>query len=184
METNSSSAKFTRQTSIIMTTKGGTNEIHGSLFETNRDYGYGVARNRDNFTNTAAKLIRNEFGGTVGGPIWIPKVYNGKNRPSSSSSYEGYKQRQGTFGNYRVPTEAMRNGDFSGLVDSTGTFQTIYDPLTTGSAAANYSRLPFSYGGKTNAIDPSRISPLAKYMYSVLPMPNIPGVNPLVGANY
>ena len=41
-----------------MTTKSGTNDVHGSLFETNRDYGYGVARTRDNFTNTAAKLIR------------------------------------------------------------------------------------------------------------------------------
>ena len=114
-----------------MTTKGGTNEVHGTLFETNRDYGYGVARARDNFTNTAAKLIRNEFGGTVGGPVFIPKLYNGKNRTFWFFSYEGYKQRSGAFGNYRVPTAEMRNGDFSGLVDTAGTFPTIYDPLTT-----------------------------------------------------
>ena len=74
VEVNSTSAKFSRQASVILTTKGGTNELHGTLFETNRDYGYGVARNRDNFTNTAAKLIRNEFGGTVGGPVYIPKL--------------------------------------------------------------------------------------------------------------
>src|ERR1051326_3970935 len=183
VETNSTSARFSRQASVILTTKSGSNEIHGSLFETNRDYGYGVARQRENLTNTAAKLIRNEYGGTVGGPVWIPKIYNGKNRTFWFFNYEGYKLRQGPLGTYRVPTEAMRNGDFSGLIDSAGTFQTIYDPLTTGPAPA-YTRQPFNYGGKINNIDPSRISPLAKYMYGVLPLPNIPGVNPLVGNNY
>jgi len=183
VETNSTSAKFSRQASVIMTTKSGTNQIHGSLFETNRDYGYGVARTRDNFTNTAAKLIRNEYGGTVGGPIWIPKIYNGRNRTFWFFNYEGYKLRSGAFGNYRVPTPEMRNGDFSGLVDSAGTFQTIYDPLTSG-PAPTYTRQPFMYNGKLNQIDPSRISPLAKYIYSVLPLPNIPGVNPLIGNNY
>ena len=179
VEVNSSSAKFTRQTSIIMTTKGGTNEIHGSLFETNRDNGYGVARARDNFTNTAAKLIRNEYGGTVGGPVFIPKLYNGKNRTFWFFSYEGYKLRSGGFGNYRVPTEAMRNGDFSGLVDSAGTCIDHLRPADH--RRASYQRLPFNYGGKVNNIDPARISPLMKYIYSVLPMPNIPNVNPLVG---
>jgi hypothetical protein len=184
VEVNATSARFQRQASIIMTTKSGTNDIHGTLFETNRDYGYGVARNRDNFTNTAAKLIRNEYGGTVGGPVWIPKLYNGKNRTFWFFNYEGYKQRSGAFGNFRVPTEAMRNGDFSGLRDSTGTLQTIYDPLTTG-AGPNYIRQPFNYGGRLNNIDPSRISPIAKYFYSILPLPNVGNnVNPLVGDNY
>ena len=184
VEVNSTSARFSRQATVIMTTKGGTNDIHGTLFETNRDYGYGVARNRDNFTNTAAKLIRNEYGGTVGGPVYIPKVYNGKNRTFWFFNYEGYKLRQGPFNNYRVPTQAMRNGDFSGLVDGSGTFQTVYDPLTTG-PAPNYLRQPFNYGGKLNAIDPSRISPFMKYVYSVLPLPNIGNnVNPLVGNNF
>ncbi|MEK7404131.1 MAG: TonB-dependent receptor [Acidobacteriota bacterium] len=182
VEVNATSARFQRQASVILTTKGGTNQIHGSLFETNRDYGYGVARNRDNFTNTAAKLIRNEYGGTVGGPVWIPKLYDGKNRTFWFFNYEGYKLRSGGFGNYRVPTEAMRNGDFSGLVDSVGTFQTIHDPLTTG-PAPNYLRQPFNYGGKINNIDPSRISPFAKYVYGILPLPNIPGANPLIGNN-
>jgi Carboxypeptidase regulatory-like domain len=183
VEVNSTSAKFSRQASVIMTTKSGSNQIHGTLFETNRDYGYGVARARDNFTNTAAKLIRNEYGGTAGGPVLIPKIYNGKNKTFWFFNYEGYKLRSGAFGNFRVPTQAMRSGDFSGLVDSAGTFQTIYDPLTTG-AAPTYTRLPFSYGGKINNIDPARISPLAKYIYSVLPLPNIPDVNPLIGNNY
>ena len=184
VEVNSSSAKYARPTNITLTTKNGTNQLHGSLFETNRDYGYGVARARDNFTNTAAKLIRNEFGGTVGGPVWIPKLYNGKNRSFWFFSYEGFKLRTGSFGNYKVPTHAMRNGDFSGLVNSAGTLSVIYDPLTTQGAADNYARLPFNYNGKINNIDPARISPLMKYIYSILPEPNIPGVNPLIANNY
>jgi len=184
VEVNASSAKFSRPTNVIMVTRGGSNQIHGSLFETNRDYGYGVARARDNFTNTAAKLIRNEFGGSAGGPVWIPKVYNGKNKTFWFFSYEGYKQRTGSFGNYRVPTDAMKSGDFSNLVSSAGTLQTLYDPLTTGTAANNYARTPFMYNGKINNIDPSRISPLMKYIYSDLPEPNIPNVNPVLGTNF
>ena len=52
---NSSSAKYSRASTVIMTTKGGTNEIHGSLFETNRDNFYGVARHRDNFTGAVVQ---------------------------------------------------------------------------------------------------------------------------------
>ena len=62
--------------------------------------------------------------------------------------------------------------------------QVIYDPLTTQSAANNYARTPFTYNGKVNNIDPSRISPLMKTLYSLLPEPNIPGVNPVLGNNY
>jgi hypothetical protein len=183
-EVNSSSAKFSRPTSIIMVTKSGSNEVHGSLFETNRDNAYGVARARDNFTGTAAKLIRNEFGGSVGGPLWIPKIYNGKNKTFWFFSYEGMKQRTGSFANYRVPTAAMKSGDFSNLVSSAGTLQVVYDPLSTGSKADNYVRTPFNYGGKVNAIDPNRISPLTKYLYSLLPEPNIPTANPVLATNY
>ena len=182
VEVNSTQAKYSRQATVIMTTKGGTNEIHGTLFETNRNNGYGLARARDNFTNTAAKLNRNEFGGTVGGPVFIPKVYNGKNRSFWFFNYEGYKQRQGTFNNYRVPTAAMKNGDFSGLIDSAGTLSTIYDPLTTG-PGPNFLRQPFNYGGKLNNIDPARISPFMKYIYSILPEPNLGG-NPQIDNNF
>lgn len=54
-----------------MTTKSGTNELHGTLFETNRNSGYGVACQRQSTWTKAAKLNRYECGGTVGGPIWI-----------------------------------------------------------------------------------------------------------------
>ena len=180
---NSSSAKYSRANTVIMTTKGGTNEIHGSLFETNRDNFYGVARARDNFTGVVSKLVRNEFGGTVGGPVWIPKLYNGKNKTFWFFNYEGLKERRGTQGNYRVPNMTTRAGDFSDLVDTAGKLTVIYDPLTSG-PGPNYLRQPFNYGGKINNIDPSRLSPFMKYIYSVMPEPNIAGVNGYLGNNY
>ncbi|MCL5746170.1 MAG: carboxypeptidase-like regulatory domain-containing protein, partial [Acidobacteria bacterium] len=179
---NASSAKFTRPGTIVYLTKGGSNTLHGSLFVTNRNSGYGVARARNNMTNVIPQLNRNEYGGTVGGPILIPRLYNGKNRSFFFFAYAGLKLRQSTYKLYRVPTEAMRNGDFSGLVNSAGTFFPIYNPWTTNSVT--YQRQPFNYGGKLNRIDPSLISPLAKFLYSIIPMPNIAGANPLVTANY
>lgn len=83
---------------------------------------------------------------------------------------------------------ANRNGDFSDLVDTSGRTTIIYDPLITGPGPL-YLRQPFNYGGKIDNIDPSRISPFMKYVYSVLPEPNIlaangQAVNPQLGNNY
>ncbi len=181
VDLNAASAKYARQTNIIMTTKSGTNDLHGSLFETNRDNYYGLARRRED-GNVPGKFIRNEYGGTVGGPVWIPKIYDGKNRTFFFFAYEGYKQRSGTTGGYRVPTEAMRKGDFRGLVDSKGTLSKIYDPFQTDPVTK--LRPQFAYQGVPNTIDPNKISPLFKYLADVLPMPTLPNVNPLVANNY
>jgi hypothetical protein len=75
----------------------------------------------------------------------------------------------------------MRNGDFRGITDSLGRPYNFYDPYTT---AANYARSPVSCNGVVNMICPSRESPVAKYLFSITPMPNLPNVNPLVGQNW
>src|SRR5439155_22294297 len=78
-ETLNSNAQFATPATVILTTKSGTNQFHGSLFETARNNFIGVAKARQDPANLVApKLIRNEFGGSVGGPISIPKVYDGK----------------------------------------------------------------------------------------------------------
>ena len=73
-----------------LTTKGGTNELHGSLFETNRNNGYGVARARDNFTNTAAKLdpqrVRRHASAARS---TSPRSTTARTRPSGSSTMKG-----------------------------------------------------------------------------------------------
>ena len=182
VENGASSAKFSRMTSIVLSTKSGTNRLHGAAFETNRDNGYGLARSRtDQNAANFPTLHRNEFGASLGGPVYIPKIYNGKNRTFFFFSYEASKRNAPFSMNTSVPTAAMRNGDYSGLVDSQGRLSTIYDPWTTNTTT--WARQPFSYNGKINNIDPSRLSPLAKYMYSVIPLPTN-SLNPLLTSNW
>ena len=181
VEVNSSSAKFTRPTSIIMSTKSGSNQLHGAAFETHRNNAIGKARTRTDVYSKPPQLIRNEFGASLGGPVYIPKVYNGRDRTFFFFAYEGYRNINPTIGGGNVFTEAMRNGDFSGLVDSVGRRTTLYDPWTTDAA---WSRQPFNYNGKINNINPSRLSPLAKHLYGVTPLPTLPDVNPLLDYNW
>ena len=107
VETSTSSAKYSAPTSVIVTTKGGTNKIRGSLYETMRNNAFGVARARqDVFYNgtpyKVPKLIRNEFGGSIGGPVFLPtfglngkQFYNGRNRTFFFVSREGTELVQG-----------------------------------------------------------------------------------------
>jgi hypothetical protein len=88
VETSLSSAKSDRPGSVILSTKSGTNKLHGTLFETNRNSGIGVARRRTDYFTKPPHFVRNEFGGGVGGPVIIPKLYNGKNRTFLFTSYE------------------------------------------------------------------------------------------------
>ncbi len=182
VETNNSSAKLNRPGTVIVNTRGGTNRLHGSLYEVarNNQMGFGVARAREDKFTRPPHLARNEFGGSVGGPIYIPKLYNGKNKTFFFHSYEAYRSLTASTKRTSVPTPAMRQGDFSGLVDGSGRKYTLYDPWSTGSAAQNWGRVPLV----NNQIPLGRESPLAKYMYSVTPLPTEPGINPLVANNY
>jgi hypothetical protein len=178
VENNSSSAKFTRPTSIIMTTKGGTNSIHGSAFETNRNNGLGLARARTDYYTKPPFLNRNEFGASAGGPVYIPKLYNGKNRTFWFFSFEGLRNIGQTTRNFSLPTAALRGGDMTGLVNSQGQMQIIYDPWSTD--ATTWARTPYS----GNQIPVSKQNPLSKYLLDVTPMPTLPNVNPLVASNF
>jgi len=179
-ETLNSSAQFATPATVILTTKSGSNGVHGSFFETARNNYFGIAKARQNPADFAAPhLVRNEFGGSVGGPIVIPKLYNGKDRSFFFFAYERFSLRQNANELVFVPTVAMRNGDFSGLVNSSGVLQTLYDPSSTQSAANNYARTPFP----NNQIPLNRISPLAKTLYAATPLPQT-GDNPLVNSNF
>jgi hypothetical protein len=172
VETSVSSAKVERPASAIFSTRSGTNEIHGSVFETGRNSGFGVARQRQDTFTKAPHLVRNEFGASLGGPVI-------KNRTFFFGAWEELRLRQATTTPSRVWTQAMRQGDFSGLVDSAGRRITLYDPWSVGPGPA-YNKTPFP----NNQIPLSRLSPLAKYVFSVTPLPTDPNVNPLVADNY
>jgi hypothetical protein len=182
VENNNSSAKFNRPTTVVMSTKSGTNDIHGSLFETHRNNAIGKARRREDYYSKPPQLIRNEYGGSIGGPVVLPKLYDGRNRTFWFAAYEGYRNIAPSTQGFSVPTAEMRNGDFSGLVDEQGRQFRIYDPWTTNSQT--WERQQFSYQGRPNVIDPARISPVAKYLYSVTPLPTHPEINPLVAENW
>ena len=180
IETAGSSAEFSRPATIELVTRSGTNELHGALFETFRNNADGLrARQRQDGT-TNAKLIRNEYGGWVGGPVWIPKVYNGKNKTFFFFDYEGMKQRQQTFSSAGVATPAMWGGDLSSITDFSGDKFTIYDPTTT--SGPNGARLPFA----NNVIPASRISQIAKTLQGISPLPAGPnaGGNPWIEQNF
>ncbi|MGH9659962.1 MAG: TonB-dependent receptor, partial [Bryobacteraceae bacterium] len=176
-ETSNSSAKMNRPGTVILTTKAGTNNIHGAIFETARNSAIGVARRREDFFVKPPKLIRNEFGASVGGPVFLPKLYNGRNRTFFFFAYEGYRQRSAATRSVTMPTAAMRQGDFNALVDGQGRRFTLYDPQSTG---ADWRRQPFT----NNQIPVTRRSPLATYLYEVTPLPTLDSVNPLVAPNW
>ncbi len=182
VELNNSSAKFTRPATIIMSSKSGTNEFHGAIFETNRNSGYGVARRRQDTFTKAPFLNRNEFGVSGGGPIVIPKLYNGRNRTFFFAAWESSRSVTYTTNQYVLPTAAMRNGDFRGLVDAQGRQINLYDPFTTD--PVTFQRQPLSYQGIPNMMDPARISPVARYFFKITPLPNVPQVNPLIENNW
>jgi hypothetical protein len=126
IQTNLYSADVGRNSGAVVDviTKSGTNQLHGSLFEFLRNSAMD-ARNFFSPKGTAFPSFRlNQFGGSLGGPIVLPKLYNGKNKTFFFVDYEGYRRasQQLLLGN--VPTERMRNGDFS---ETAG----VYDPLTT-----------------------------------------------------
>ncbi|PYV23131.1 MAG: hypothetical protein DMG24_14770, partial [Acidobacteria bacterium] len=204
-ETSNSSAKMERPGTITLTTRHGTNQFHGSIFDTNRDSAFGVARARQDYYDKPPHLVRNEFGASVGGPVYLPKLYNGKSKTFFFLSYEGYRLRQNVTGATSVPTEAMRNGDFSGLVDAVGHKYQLYNPFSTRANGDNpYSRDPFmcdsagtplllnsdntqtptSSSVPCNVIPSSLENPVAKYLYNVTPLPTLTNVNPLLGDNF
>jgi len=179
VETAGSAAQFARPATVELVTRSGNNQIHGSAFETFRNNADGLRARQRQDGNTAAKLIRNEYGGWLGGPVVIPKIYNGKNKTFWFFDWEGMKQRQSNYAITGVPTTAMWNGDFSNMTDTSGDVFTLYDPFST--TGPNGTRTPLA----NNQIPQSRFNPVAKIMQSVTPTPNIGGnLNPWVEQNF
>src|SRR4029077_16103515 len=105
-------AEFSQVGDVTCTTKAGTNNFHGSLFE----YLQNDALDARvlNFNVKAPKRF-NTFGGSVGGPVRIPKLYNGKDKTFFFFDYEGNRKVTSQAEQYLVPTMAQRNGDLNGL---------------------------------------------------------------------
>ncbi|MBZ5577232.1 MAG: TonB-dependent receptor [Acidobacteriia bacterium] len=141
-----------------VTIKSGTNEVHGSAFERNQNNDLVAVNNYFSHPGRAAKNIFNNYGFAFGGPVFIPKVINGKNKLFFFLDYQNIVRRQyASTPNMTLPTTAMRGGDFN------GTGITIYDPLTGNPDGTG--RQPFA----NNVIPTNRIDPASKTLAGLLP---------------
>lgn len=150
--------------------RSGTNDMHGSAFGYIRETEW-LANNF--FSNRAGQPridqpFRN-YGGSIGGPIRIPKLYDGRNRTFFWITGEAYRQTEAAGTRLTLPSALERVGDFSQSAAVTGGLQLIYDPLTTTSGG---TRQTFA----NNVIPKNRISAFGANLASYYPVPNVSGV--------
>ena len=160
---------------INVYTKSGTNRLHGDVYEFLRN---NVLDANDWFDKRAGTPVppfkMNQFGFTLGGPVYLPKVYNGRDRTFFFVDYQGTRWRQGQTYISTVPTSAERAGDFSQTFDNQGRLIQIYNPFSTVADPAHpgaYVRAPFA----GNLIPQGSIDPVAKAALAYVPLPNLPG---------
>ena len=171
IQTNLYSADIGRNSGAVIDviTKSGTNKLHGSVFEYIRNSAVD-ARSYFNKVGTAFPSFRlNQFGYSLGGPVLIPKVYNGRNRTFFFTDYEGFRNTAQSFILGNVPTIKERGGDFSELSHQ------IYDPTTTRADPAHpgvFLRNPFPL----NFIPVNKRDPISAVIINAYPLPTSSGL--------
>lgn len=156
-------AEYGQVGDVTTISKSGTNDYHATAFWFHQNRAldakaYGAL--------TKPQKISNDFGVSGGGPVRLPWLYDGKDRTFFFGTYEGLRFPRGTTIQNTVPTQAMRNGDFSGLANVT-----VRDPLTG---------QPFA----GNRIPDNRISSISKAILSLYPLPNVSDPDRFRVANY
>lgn len=160
VQTNLYNADLGRNSGAVVDviTKSGTNELHGSAFEFLRNSAMDA---RDFFNQGApSPAFRfNQFGFSLGGPVFLPSVYSGKNRTFFFADYEGFRRTSLRTLTATVPTVAMRGGDFTGIK--------IYDPLTTRQQGSGFVRTEF----QNDQIPSSSFDPVTAKLINAYPLP-------------
>lgn len=159
MLTSGYAAEYGRYAGGMLTvvTKSGTNRLRGAFYEFLRN---DVLDAAGYFDATKSKLRRNQFGATVSGPVFLPKLYRGQNRTFFLFTWDSLRSTSGKSARLVVPTPEMLRGDFSKAVDAFGKLVTITDSL---------NRVPFA----ANQIPASRLNPVASSIGKYYPMPNL-----------
>ena len=161
---------------IEMVTKAGTNGLHGALSEYNNDSALQATPFFVNAVGGAKAVnITNQWAAALGGPVWIPKVFNGKNKLFWFFAYEGETNNTPTPGVATVPTAAERTGDFSHLLSLNNSSKnyTLYDPNSGVLNGSVITRQVFP----NNIIPQSRLNPIAtNFLNTYVPLPNQAGV--------
>ncbi len=170
MQTTGYPAEYGRMAGGVMNMvlKTGGNRPHGNLFEFLRNDKFDA---RGFFAADRQKLRRNQFGGSLDGPVRIPKLYDGRNRSFFLVSYEGYRQVIGQIRRGLVPTQLERQGDFSESRNAQGALIPLKDPLVKGACTGQDPSACFP----GNRIPASRFSPAALKIIRLYPLPNLVG---------
>lgn len=190
VQTNAYSAEFGRGNGAILNAsiKSGTNQFHGDLYEFLRN---DKLDGRNFFDSVRPAYQQNQFGATLGGPVIIPHLYNGRNRTFFFVDYEGLRVRQGETLTATVPSIAERGGDFSELLDlssptgvldcngvATYTGEIFNSRLAQTQGGGAICGVPFGYDGSGNPVNvmpSSTIDPLAARLAGLFPSPDADG---------
>ncbi|MBI3683675.1 MAG: TonB-dependent receptor [Acidobacteria bacterium] len=181
VETSTYSAEFGRSGSGIINLiyKSGTNDWHGSAFEFLRNSDLDA---NNFFANSLgvplSNFKRNQFGGTLAGPVTIPKLYNGHNRTFFLAGFEALRQTSASELSTTMPTALQRAGNFSQTRNAAAALINIYDPGTTTPSGSGFTRQVFP----GNVIPAGRFDPVSRNVVNYYPLPNKPGA-PNTGAN-
>lgn len=149
---------------LNLITKEGTNQLHGAVYEFFRNDVLDARNYFQSASSSKAALRQNQFGFEVGGPIFIPKLYDGRNKTFFMFDYEGLRLIKGVTALAQVLTPLMRQGNFS-----------------------QYGKQLNPVNGQSfpgNIIPPSLISPQAQRLLQYMPLPNLPGITNNLQATY
>ena len=161
---------------VEITTKGGTNQLHGSASEFNQLSNLAATPFFSNAAGTGKPPYRqNLWSGTIGGPVIIPKLIHGKDRIFWFFTYEGFQDGYATPAYFTVPTPAEIGGDFSHLLSLNNGSKnyTLYDPASAVLTGNVVTRTAFA----NNIIPTSRLNPIAtKFLTTYMPAANTKGI--------
>ena len=159
VQTSAAPASYGGGPSVInVTFRSGTNDFHGSAYEFLRNSAFDAKNFFDSASAPIPPFRMNQFGANLGGPVIIPKLFNGRNKLFFFADFEAKRVSQAQTYISSVPVAAFRKGDFSALLPRT----VVRVPGTT-------QPLP------NNQVPPSQIDPVSSKIADQYPLPNIPG---------
>ncbi len=164
VQTSNYSAEFGASAGAVVNaiTKNGTNAWHGSVYDFIRNSAADAKTYFSTAVTAKALLVRNQYGGSFGGPIRRDKLF-------FFAAYEGIHNRSEGYNQTQVPTALERAGDFSKSVNASGAVVPIYDPSTLTQAGTAYTRRQFA----GNIIPASRFNAIGLSLLQLYPLPNL-----------
>jgi hypothetical protein len=180
VQSNTMSAEygFTAGGVVNVVTKSGTNVPHGNLYHFLRNDNFDA---RNTFSPTRPPFRYNQFGGSLSGPFYIPKVIDTRNRTFFFFNYEEWRFVRSTNPILSVPTPGQREGNFSDLRDTRGVLVPIYDPFSTRANPNGSGFIRDIFPG--NVISRNRLDPVSMNLMQFYPLPNRRPTDPFTNAN-